>query len=123
MANCKKLMELTGDIPLGLYETPVPKARNLTPAMIGKIAESGRFNFLKDTSLSVNTLLQKIQAAKSVEGTPLKSVTQNCMLWTCDCCAFPLESTQPKPSLSTVALMEEGSKFGINYTMFPHTLI
>ena len=27
MANCKKLMEMTGNIPLGLYETPVPKVR------------------------------------------------------------------------------------------------
>ena len=81
MTNCKKLMELTGDIPLGLYETPVPKARHLTPAMIGQIAESGRFNFLKDTSLCVDTLLQKIQAAQSVEGTPLKSAIlfKNCM--------------------------------------------
>lgn len=74
MANCKKLMDSTGDLPLGLYETPIPKARNLTPAMVRWVAESGRFNFLKDTSLSINTLLEKIQAGKAVEGTPLKWV-------------------------------------------------
>lgn len=72
LANCQKLMDLTGDLPLGLYETPVPKARNLTPAMVQWIAESGRFNFLKDTSLSISTLLEKTQALKSVQGTPLK---------------------------------------------------
>lgn len=74
MANCQKLMDMTGDIPLGLYETPIPKARHLTPAMVRWIAESGRFTFLKDTSLEVSTLVEKIQAAKSVEGTPLKYV-------------------------------------------------
>ena len=72
MANCQKLMDMTGDLPLGLYETPVPKARNLTPAMVQWIAESGRFNFLKDTSLAISTLNEKIQAAKAVQGTPLK---------------------------------------------------
>jgi 4-hydroxy-tetrahydrodipicolinate synthase len=72
MANCQKLMDLTGDLPLGLYETPVPKARNLTPAMVRWVAESGRFNFLKDTSLSVDTLVKKIQTAREVEGSPLK---------------------------------------------------
>ncbi len=72
MANCKTLMDQTGNIPLGLYETPVPKARNLTPAMVRWVAESGRFTFLKDTSLRVSVLKEKIQSAKAVEGTPLK---------------------------------------------------
>lgn len=27
LANVQKLMDLTGDIPLGLYETPVPQVR------------------------------------------------------------------------------------------------
>ena len=27
LGNCKKLMEVTEDLPLGLYETPVPQAR------------------------------------------------------------------------------------------------
>ena len=74
MANCQKLMDMTGDLPLGLYETPIPKARHLTPAMVRWVAESGRFTFLKDTSLEVSILVEKIQAAKAVEGTPLKYV-------------------------------------------------
>ena len=28
VANCKQLMALTGDIPLGFYETPVPQVRS-----------------------------------------------------------------------------------------------
>ena len=31
MANAQKLLDLTGDVPVGLYETPVPKVR-LGPA-------------------------------------------------------------------------------------------
>ena len=27
LANVKKLMQMTGDLPLGLYETPVPQVR------------------------------------------------------------------------------------------------
>ena len=27
LANAQKLLDMTGDIPLGLYETPVPKVR------------------------------------------------------------------------------------------------
>lgn len=29
MDNVEKLMELTGDKPLGFYETPVPKVRSV----------------------------------------------------------------------------------------------
>ena len=27
LANAQKLLDLTGDIPIGIYETPVPKVR------------------------------------------------------------------------------------------------
>ena len=70
--NCQKLMDMTGNLPLGLYETPVPKVRNLTPKMVRWIAQTGRFNFLKDTSLEMSVLLEKIKAAKEVKGSPLK---------------------------------------------------
>ena len=72
MNNCQKLMDLTGDLPLGLYETPVPKVRSLTPPMLKWIAETGRFVFHKDTSLDTQTMLSKMAAVKSVPSTPLK---------------------------------------------------
>ena len=74
MEKCQKLMDMTGNLPLGLYETPIPEVRSLTPKMVSWIAETGRFNFFKDTSLSLSILFEKIQAAKAVEGTPLKYV-------------------------------------------------
>lgn len=72
IANCQQLMDMTGNLPLGLYETPIPKVRNLTPDMVRWIAQTGRFNFLKDTSVFLSDLQSKIQAAKAVESTPLK---------------------------------------------------
>ena len=27
LANAQKLLDLTGDIPIGIYETPIPKVR------------------------------------------------------------------------------------------------
>ena len=65
-------MDLTGDLRLGLYETPVPKVRSLTPSMLKWVAETGRFVFHKDTSLEVETMLKKMDAVQSVPGTPLK---------------------------------------------------
>ena len=70
-------MDETGDIRLGLYETPVPKVRHLTPAMLKWVAESGRFVFHKDTSLEVDTMLKKMDAVQAVPSTPLKWVWQS----------------------------------------------
>ena len=71
LANVQTLMDLTGDIPLGLYETPVPKVRSLTPEMMTWVARSGRFVFHKDTSLDLQTMVKKINAVKAIPDTPL----------------------------------------------------
>lgn len=75
LENCQKLMDMTGDIPLGLYETPVPKVRALTPAMMKWVAKSRRFLFHKDTSLKLETMIEKMEAVKSVPETNFKLVT------------------------------------------------
>ena len=89
MANVEKLMDLTGDKPLGIYETPIPKVRlvginqsmimlhtyvgrSLTPSMMEWAARSGRFVFHKETSLMASTMIDKIKAVKSVSNTPFK---------------------------------------------------
>ena len=87
MNNVERLMKLTGDKPLGFYETPVPKVRSvsinwkhvlerscdlnrsLTPSMMKWAAESGRFVFHKDTSILTSTMIDKIKAVKSVNDT------------------------------------------------------
>ena len=62
------LLEITGDIPLGLYECPVPFKRLLPPDLLGWLAHTGRFLYHKDTSCDIAQLRQKIEA---VRGTPL----------------------------------------------------
>jgi 4-hydroxy-tetrahydrodipicolinate synthase len=59
----------TGDISLGLYECPDPYHRLISPEVLGKCAEAGRFKFLKDTCCDTEIMEQKITAC---DGTPLK---------------------------------------------------
>lgn len=67
--NVSQLLDLTDDIPLGLYECPKPYKRIVSPQLLGWAAQTGRFMFHKDTCLSANQIQSKIRAVK---GTPLK---------------------------------------------------
>ncbi|XP_011404617.2 PREDICTED: uncharacterized protein LOC105313135 isoform X1 [Amphimedon queenslandica] len=75
LSNAQKLLDLTGDIPVGIYETPIPKVRSLTPAMLKWAASNDRFVFHKDTSLDTATMINKLKAVQSVESTKLKFFT------------------------------------------------
>lgn len=68
-AEMETLLDLTGDISLGLYECPAPYKRLLSPGALRWAAETGRFVFHKDTCLSVREITAKIAV---VAGTPLK---------------------------------------------------
>jgi 4-hydroxy-tetrahydrodipicolinate synthase len=63
-----RLMELTGDIPLGLYECPAPYHRLLSPALLGRLAQTGRFLYHKDTCSDPHPIRAKLLATA---GTPL----------------------------------------------------
>ncbi|MCG8311554.1 MAG: dihydrodipicolinate synthase family protein [Cytophagales bacterium] len=56
----EEIMEETGDIPLGLYECPVPYKRVIRPEMMGWLAESGRFWYHKDTSCDNAAIKKKL---------------------------------------------------------------
>lgn len=73
--NTQKLLDKTGNLPLGLYETPSPQVRALTPSMMQWAAKTGRFVFHKDTSLSVDKMLEKLRAVQMTPGTPMKFYT------------------------------------------------
>jgi 4-hydroxy-tetrahydrodipicolinate synthase len=66
--NVEQLLELTGDIPLALYECPAPYHRLISPELVHWAANTGRFHLLKETSRSIEQVQAKIEAA---EGTPL----------------------------------------------------
>ena len=84
-------MEMTGDLPLGLYETPEPQVRYiraaivacvvdclapliraLSPEMLAWCAGSGRFLFHKDTSVDTEVMLRKLAAVQSLPHRNLK---------------------------------------------------
>jgi 4-hydroxy-tetrahydrodipicolinate synthase len=58
------IISKTGDIPLGLYECPVPYKRLVSPEIMKWLAESGRFLYHKDTSCDKNNISQKLAVIK-----------------------------------------------------------
>jgi 4-hydroxy-tetrahydrodipicolinate synthase len=62
------LLDATGEIPLGLYECPVPYHRLLSPALMRWAGQTGRFLYHKDTSCEPEAIRAKTEA---VSGTPL----------------------------------------------------
>lgn len=63
-----RLLDLTGAIPLALYECPAPYHRLIPPDLVAWAAGTGRFHLLKETSRSLDAVRAKIDAAR---GTPL----------------------------------------------------
>lgn len=63
--NMATLFDLTGDIPLGFYECPVPYKRVLTPEQLGYYVGIGRIIYHKDTCLDLNQVKEKIAACNS----------------------------------------------------------
>jgi len=63
-----ELLSLTGEIPLGLYECPVPYHRLLTPELLGWAATTGRLLFMKDTCCRHDEIRAKLAA---IYGTPV----------------------------------------------------
>jgi 4-hydroxy-tetrahydrodipicolinate synthase len=65
--NMFKLLELTGNIPMGFYECPVPYKRLINPDLIGRIVATGKVTYHKDTCLDINQIKAKIAATKGHE--------------------------------------------------------
>ena len=68
-ANLERLVELTDDVPLALYECPEPYHRLISPELLGRAAHTGRFFLMKETSRSLEQIEAKL---KAIAGTPLK---------------------------------------------------
>ncbi len=59
-----RLAELTSG-PLGIYECPAPEHRQLSAETAGRIAQTGRFHFVKETSRNAEDCAAKVRAAKN----------------------------------------------------------
>jgi len=60
----EEIMAETGDIPLGLYECPVPYKRVISPAMMKWLASTGRFWYHKDTTCDAGAINRKLDMIK-----------------------------------------------------------
>lgn len=75
LGNLKWLMaKLPKDLPLGMYECPVPFRRLLSDDEIKFIADSGRFVLLKDVSCDLETVKRRVALTK---GSPLAILNAN----------------------------------------------
>lgn len=58
--NLEKLITVTNDIPLGIYECPYPYKRLISPALMHWLAQTGRFFYHKDTSCNPCSIQKKL---------------------------------------------------------------
>ena len=62
------------DVAFGVYECPYPYKRELTPYILKKMAESGKYTFIKDTCCNLDKIKAKLDAVK---GSPIKLYNAN----------------------------------------------
>lgn len=60
LSSIEELLSLTGNIPFGFYECPVPYKRLLTPQSLQRIVQTGRIVYYKDTSLDIEAVKEKV---------------------------------------------------------------
>ena len=58
------LKELPEDMPLGIYEIPVPYKRLITDKELEFMAKSGRFAFIKDTCCDIDLMRRRAEIVK-----------------------------------------------------------
>lgn len=59
------ILELTSDIPLGMYECPVPYKRVISPAVMEWLTKTNRFWYHKDTTCDSELIAKKLQITSS----------------------------------------------------------
>ncbi|WP_207492346.1 dihydrodipicolinate synthase family protein [Aridibaculum aurantiacum] len=64
LRNFERMLKLTGDIPLGMYECPAPYKRILSTEVFKKLIDTGRFVYHKDTSITHENVAAKLAIAK-----------------------------------------------------------
>lgn len=69
LARIDRILELTGEIPMAIYEAPAPYHRLLPEDTLRELALTGRFFFHKDTCCDAAMIRKKVEA---VSGTPLR---------------------------------------------------
>lgn len=74
LANMDYVASQLPEIGLGVYECPYPYKRILSPYVLKKMAETGKYQFLKDTCCDLGMIKEKLDA---VSGSQLKIYNAN----------------------------------------------
>lgn len=74
LKNMEYVASQIPDIPLGVYECPYPYKRKISPYVLRKMVESGRYQFIKDTCCSLAELKEKLDI---INGTSVKLFNAN----------------------------------------------
>lgn len=64
LRNFDKMLALTGDIPLGMYECPAPYKRIVGAPVFKQLLDTNRFVYHKDTSILPENVKAKLDIAK-----------------------------------------------------------
>ena len=64
LRNFEKMFQLTGNIPLGMYECPAPYKRILSANVFKTLLDTERFVYHKDTSIELEQVKAKLDIAK-----------------------------------------------------------
>lgn len=67
LKNMEYVASAIPEIGLGVYECPYPYKRILTPYVLGRMAATGKYQFLKDTCCDLDMIQQKLDAVKGSE--------------------------------------------------------
>ena len=76
IANAEKLLSmLPKDVPLGLYECPLPYKRLVTEKVLRWCLSTGRFYFMKDTCCNIDMIRERLDLLRS---THFRLMNANC---------------------------------------------
>ena len=65
LGNIERMLELTGTIPMGLYECPSPYKRIVSPEVFKALLETNRLIYHKDTSIDREKIKAKLALLKN----------------------------------------------------------
>ena len=64
--SIERILKEVPEIPMGIYECPLPYKRIISPELLKWCALTGRFNFLKDTSRDLSNMEDKVRSIKDL---------------------------------------------------------
>lgn len=70
--NFEKMFDLTGNIPLGMYECPAPYKRIISADIFKQLLSFNRLVYHKDTSIEHSQIKAKLEVLKSIEDSKLE---------------------------------------------------